>query len=73
MNIKELNDLLDIKVAAAITECKEAYGEGDSITFKGSVAGFLIKTGIYLAAEGGCPNKILRNQLNEAIKEAYHQ
>jgi hypothetical protein len=67
--MKPLQEELDIRFTEVIEELKKFFG--DSLEFRGGVAGFLIKTGIYLAAIGGCPNEILRKQINEIVKEAY--
>jgi len=70
MTTKELNDLLDERIAAVVEDLRKTANM-TPVEFNGTVAGFLIKTGIHIAAANGCPNAILRNQVNATIKEAY--
>jgi hypothetical protein len=70
MTTDELNNILDIRLAAVVAELKEKSGL-DPMSFSGTVVGFLIKTGIHLAAKEGCPNSTLRSNVNQVIKEAY--
>ena len=67
----ELHDLLDSRMAKVILDTKEEAGDMDAVRFSGTVSGFLIKTGIHLAAVGGCPNDVLRTQVSVIIKDAY--
>lgn len=70
MTISKLQNELDIKFSAVVNELKKT-SKLNPIDFAGTVAGFLIITGIYMAVKGGCPRKILQNQLNQNIEDAY--
>lgn len=68
--LKDLQEQLDIKLTTIILKIKSQC-QLDPISFSGGVSGCLIKTGIHLAATGGCPNHVLREEINIAIKKAY--
>jgi len=69
-DLSELHNELDIRFSEIIEHIRKTT-RLSHVVFSGAVSGFLIKTGIYLAANGGCPDTVLLIQLNKVVKEAY--
>jgi len=73
MNQREIEAFLDEGVTRVVEELKaKATEDGtDGVVLQGAIAGFLIKTGLALAAHGGCPRRVMEAAVSASIAEAY--
>jgi hypothetical protein len=67
---KNLEEFLDVNLTKVIDEARKTHG-ADQIRFAGTVSGFLIKTGIALAARNGAPRPVLEEALARAVQDWY--
>jgi hypothetical protein len=68
--LQALTDELDKKFTEVIENARR-LSTLHPLTFSGTVVGFMIKSGIMLAVNHGCPSGVLRTQLDEILKAAY--
>lgn len=67
----ELHEYLDVHFAAVIDKAVSLTIHMDPKVRAGSIAGFLIKTGVGVAVRGGCPKGTLLAAFTLAIDELY--
>jgi len=75
MTQKEIEEYLDINMSAVVDGLKaKAKADGtDPLTLSGAITGFLMKTGLALAASGGCPKHVMKKAMEASIEEAYRK
>jgi len=67
-----LQDELDIALTKVFEELRVKHEASvGKPFFLGQVAGFLLKSAIKLAKEGGCPYHVLRESLLDSVNEEY--
>ena len=71
MTLEELQLHLDVEFAQVIERVKTLASDMDAVTLSGSIAGFLIKTGIALAVNGGAPRSAVSVAIDDALNELY--
>lgn len=71
MNQKEIEEYLDIHMTEIISNLKAKAEGTDPLTLSGTITGFLMKTGLKLAAHGGCPRHVMEKAMADSIREAY--
>ena len=69
----ELEDYLDREFAAVIEKALEQFSELDPIVRSGTIAGFLIKTGMAIAAKHGAPRRAVLAGFQDALREIYNE
>ena len=67
---EQLCEYLDIESARIVEEAKTKAGL-DTVTFAGTVTGFLLKTAFALAAKHGMPRSVLESQIGGMIRSAW--
>lgn len=67
----DLHKYLDENFARVIQNAKKLTPGMDEISRAGTIAGFLMKTGIKLAAEHGAPRETVETSLLETVAEYY--
>lgn len=67
----ELSEFLDVNFARIVEEAGKLSPELDPVMRAGTIAGFLIKTGIALAAKNGAPEAVMRRAVDNMISEAF--
>ena len=70
MTPTELQEELDKRMSLVIEQLRREANMG-SVSFSGGVTGFLLKTAVALAVEGGCPKKVLLKSMQDIIQESY--
>jgi len=73
MTPAELSEELDKRLTPVIERLRSENPGMDNVMFSGTVTGYLLKTGVALAVNGGCPRKILLKSLQGIIEEAYRR
>lgn len=66
-----LHAYLDENFTRVIQNAKKLTPDMDRVTRAGTIAGFLMKTGIKLAAEHGAPRETVETSLLETVAEYY--
>jgi hypothetical protein len=66
----ELQDHLDAELSRVIEEARRR-ADLDALTFAGTVSGFLLKTGLALAAKHNAPRSVVEGQMGAMIADAY--
>ena len=71
MTPKEIEEYLDIHLFKVITNLKQEAEGTNPTDLAGAITGFLLNSGVALAASGGCPKHVLEAAMVEAIRKAY--
>lgn len=66
-----LHAYLDEHFTRVIQNAKKLTPDMDKVSRAGTIAGFLMKTGIKLAAEHGAPRETVETSLLETVAEYY--
>lgn len=66
-----LHEYLDENFTRVIQNAKKLTPDMDKVLRAGTIAGFLMKTGIKLAAEHGAPRETVETSLLETVAEYY--
>jgi hypothetical protein len=67
----DLHEYLDTHFTRVIENAKKLTPEMDEVARAGTIAGFLMKTGIKLAAKHGAPRGIVEASLLQTVSEYY--
>jgi hypothetical protein len=67
----DLHEYLDANFARVIENAKKLTPGMDEVLRAGTIAGFLMKTGIKLAAKHGAPRETVEQSLLETVAEFY--
>lgn len=66
----DLQEHLDIELAQVVEDARRRASM-ESVTFSGTVSGFLLRTGLALAAKHGAPRSVVEVQLSHMIQETW--
>lgn len=66
-----MHEYLDENFTRVIQNAKKLTPDMDKVLRAGTIAGFLMKTGIKLAAEHGAPRETVETSLLETVAEYY--
>ncbi len=67
----DLHEYLDVNFTRVIENAKKFTPDMDELTRAGTIAGFLMKTGIKLAAKHGAPRDVIETSLRETVEDYY--
>lgn len=69
----ELEEYLDREFAAIIDKAQVQFVAVHPVVRSGTIAGFLIKTGLLIAVKHGAPRRAVVAGFQDALREAYNE
>jgi hypothetical protein len=69
--ISDLQEYIDDELALLVDKTKAEYGNLDDRTRIGTIAGFMLRNAIEIAAKHGAPRETIERSIAEYVTKAY--